>query len=134
MQDRRKVLHGVDVIAGVHVSMKHHRTQVEYELRAKLLRLRQQGAQVLSDPAALLKLCVDSVGTFCMLGRHALLVAGAEALHERREIVHRLKEVLGCPGSPFDLLLDLREGKARRGPGERRYWAVCGISGVHSKK
>ena len=111
MQDRRKVLHGIDVIAGVHVSMKNHRTQVEHELRAKLLRLRQQGAQVLSDPAALLKLCVDSVGTFCMLGRHALLVAGVEALHERRDVVHRLKEVLGLSSSPFDVLLDLREGK-----------------------
>ena len=53
MQDRRKVLFGVDVIAGVHVSLKHYRTQIEYELRSKLIRLRQQGAQVLSDPAAL---------------------------------------------------------------------------------
>jgi len=111
MQDRRKVLHGIDVIAGVHVSMKNHRTQVEHELRAKLLRLRQQGAQVLSDPAALLKLCVESVGTFCTLGRHALLLAGAEALHERRDVVHRLKEAMGLSSSPFDVLLDLREGK-----------------------
>lgn len=111
MQDRRKVLHGIDVIAGVHVSMKHHRTQVEYELRAKLLRLRQQAAHVLSDRAQLLKLCVDSVGTFCMLGRHALLVAGAEALHERRDVVHRLKEVLGLSSSPLDVLLDIREGR-----------------------
>ena len=120
MQDRRKVLYGIDVIADVHVSMKNHRTQVEQELRAKLLRLRQEGAQVLSDPAALLKLCVDSVGTFCTLGRHALLVAGVEALHNRREVVHRLKETLGLPGSPFDILLDFREGKpeAAANPGE----------------
>ena len=110
MQDRRRVLHGIDVIAGVRVSMKNHRTQVEHELRAKLLRLRQQGAQVLSDPHSLLKLCVDSVGTFCTLGRHALLLAGAPMLHDRREVVHRLKEVLGVPSSPLDVLLDIREG------------------------
>ncbi|MSV36083.1 MAG: hypothetical protein EXQ47_10890 [Bryobacterales bacterium] len=111
MQDRRTVLHGIDVIAGVHVSMKNHRTQVEHELRARLLRLRQQGAQVLSDPGALLKLCMDSVGTFCTLGRHALLLSGGMALHDRREVVHRLKEVLGVSSSPLDVLLDLREGK-----------------------
>ena len=111
MQDRRKVLHGIDVIAGVHVSMKYHRAQVEHELRAKLLRLRQHGAQVLSDPPALLRLCVDSVGTFCTLGRHALLLAGAEPLHDRRAVVHRLKEALGLPSSPLDVLLDIREGK-----------------------
>ncbi len=111
LQDRRKVLFGVDVIAGVHVSMKNHRTQVEHELRAKLIRLRQQGAQVLSDPAALLKLCLDSVSTFCTLGRHALLVAGIDPGAGRRAVVHRLREALGAAASPFDILLDIREGK-----------------------
>src|SRR5258708_37455252 len=91
--------------------MKNHRTQVEHELRAKLIRLRQQGAQVLSDAAALLKLCLDSVSTFCTLGRHALLVAGLDAGSSRRDVVHRLRETLGAPTSPFDILLDIREGK-----------------------
>ena len=65
------------MIADVQVDTKYHRVQVEHELRAKLFRLRQQGAQVLSDPQKLLTLCVDSVATFCVLGRHALLAAGA---------------------------------------------------------
>jgi len=124
MQDRRKVLFGVDIIAGVHVSLKHYRTQVEYELRSKLIRLRQQGAQVLSDPAALLKLCLDSVSTFCMLGRHVLLVSGVDVgkgtASNRRDVVHRLREKLGVAVSPFDILLDIREGKpaAHAGPNE----------------
>ena len=50
MKDHRKLLFGVDVIADVKVDPKYHRVQVEHELRAKLFRLRQQGAQVLSDP------------------------------------------------------------------------------------
>lgn len=112
MQDHRKVLHGIDVIAHLHVDTKHYRTQVEHELRAKLFRLRQQGAQVLSDPAALLKLCVDSVSTFSTLGRHALLAGGIDVASGRRDVVHRLREKLGAPASPFDVLLDLREGKA----------------------
>ena len=111
MQDHRNVLHGIDVIAHLHVDTKHYRTQVEHELRAKLFRLRQQGAQVLSDPAALLKLCVDSVSTFCTLGRHALLAGGIEVATGRRDVVHRLREKLGAPQSPFDVLLDLRENK-----------------------
>jgi len=111
MQDHRKVLHGIDVIAHLHVDTKNYRTQVEHELRSKLLRLRQQGAQVLSDPAALLKLCVDSVSTFCTLGRHALLAGGIEVASGRRNVVHRLREKLGVQQSPFDVLLDLREHK-----------------------
>jgi hypothetical protein len=105
----------VDVIAHLHVDTKHYRTQVEHELRAKLFRLRQQGAQVLSDPAALLKLCVDSVATFCTLGRHALAAGGIEVTGGRRDAVNRLREKLGAPStppsSPLDVLLDLREGK-----------------------
>jgi len=111
MQDHRKVLHGIAVVAHLHVDTKNYRIQVEHELRAKLFRLRQQGAQVLSDPAALLKLCVDSVSTFCTLGRHALLVGGIEVASGRRDVVHRLREKLGVQQSPFDVLLDLREHK-----------------------
>src|ERR1017187_5558282 len=68
MKDRRKVLCGVDVIADLKIDGKFYRAQIEHELRAKLFRLRQQGAHVLSDPEKLLKLCLDSVSTFCMLG------------------------------------------------------------------
>ncbi len=115
MQEHRKLLHGVDVIAHLRVDTRHYRTQVEHELRAKLFRLRQQGAQVLSDPAALLNLCVDSVATFCTLGRHALRAGGIEVTGGRREAVARLREKLGAASSPalspLDVLLDLREGK-----------------------
>jgi len=111
IQHHRKVLQGVDVIAHLRVDTKNYRTQVEHELRAKLFRLRQQGAQVLSDPAALLKLCVDSVSTFCTLGRHALAAGGIEVTGGRRDAVHRMQEKVGEPSSPLNLLLDLREGK-----------------------
>ena len=58
LKDHRRVLFGLDVIAHVQVDFRNYRTQIEHELRAKLLRLRQRGAQVLSDPAALLSLCI----------------------------------------------------------------------------
>jgi hypothetical protein len=118
MKDRRKVLFGVDVIADVHVDTKNYRAQVEHELRAKLFRLRQKGAQVLSDPAELLKLCVDSVSNFCMLGRHALVVSGATAKTERRAVMHQLGQILKMDTSPFDILLDIREDKSGVDPGD----------------
>jgi hypothetical protein len=118
MKDRRKVLYGVDVIADVHVDTKNYRVQIEHELRAKLFRLRQKGAQVLSDPAELLKLCVDSVSNFCMLGRHALVVSGATAKTERRAVMHQLGQVLKMDVSPFDILLDIREDKSGVDPGD----------------
>jgi hypothetical protein len=111
MKDRRKVLFGLDVIAEVQVDGIFYRAQIEHELRAKLFRLRQQGARVLSDPAALLKLCLDSVSTFCVLGRHALLAAGRSAKTERRAVVHQLSHALKMDTTPFEILLDVREDK-----------------------
>jgi len=111
MKDRRKVLFGPDLIAEVHVDGKFYRAQVEHELRAKLFRLRQQGARILSDPVALLKLCLDSVSTFCVLGRHALLAAGIDARTERRAVVHQLSHRLKMDTTPLETLLDVREDK-----------------------
>lgn len=114
MQERRKVLYGVDIIADLHVDPKYFRVHLEHELRAKLFRLRQQAAGVLSDDAALLKLCVESVSTFCLLGRHALAAAHIEVPNERRAVVAGLGKVLRADMAPFTALLDLREGKNPR--------------------
>jgi predicted nucleotidyltransferase len=116
MKDRRKVLYGPDVIADVKIDTRFYRAQVEHELRAKLIRLRQQGARVLSEPEKLFKLCLDSVSTFCVLARHALVVAGVDghfqAKTERRAVVKQLGETLKMDVTPFDILLDVREDKS----------------------
>src|SRR5487761_2204637 len=112
MKDRRKMLYGPDVIADVHIDSKYYRAQVEYQLRSKLLRLRQQAAGVLSDPVKLFTLCVDSVSTFCMLARHALLVSGAHAKTERRAVIRQLGATLKMDVRPFEILLDVREDKS----------------------
>lgn len=112
MKERRKVLWGRDVIAGLQVDRRHYRTEVEHQLRSKLLRLRQQSAGVLSDRNALLKLCLDSVSTFCVLGRHALVLSGRAAGWKKREITEHLADAAGVDMAPFHTLLDVREGKA----------------------
>ena len=118
MKDRRKVLYGPDLIADVKIETAFYRAQVEHELRAKLFRLREQGARVLSDPIALLKLCVDSVSTFCVLGRHAMAAAGIEAKTQRRAVVHQISDVLKMDVLPFEILLDIREDKSGIDPGD----------------
>jgi hypothetical protein len=118
MKERRRVLHGLDVIADLKIDMRNYRVQVEHELRSKLLRLRQQGASRLSHPADLLALCTDSVNTFCVLGRHALELAGQKPKSERRAVVRKLAEVLHADMKPFEILLDIREDTAGAGLGD----------------
>jgi hypothetical protein len=100
------------VIADVHIDSKYYRAQVEHELRAKLFRLRQQAAGVLSDPEKLFKLCVDSVSTFCMLARHALILAHGSGKSDRRGVVHQVGETLEMDVKPFHILLDIREDRS----------------------
>lgn len=113
LQERRRVLYGEDVIAGVEIDECFYRAQVEHELRAKLLRLRQKASGVLSDKELLRGVLADSVSTFCVLFRHALRLAGHEAPFEKRAILARAREKFGVDPSPMERLLDLREGKIR---------------------
>jgi predicted nucleotidyltransferase len=108
-----RILFGKDVIAGLVLGDSYYRAQVEHELRAKLLRLRQKTPGVYSQPALLGRLLLDSVSTFCVLFRHALRLGGVDAPLHKREIIALAKEHFGIDVSAFDALLDVREGKMK---------------------
>lgn len=110
---RHEILYGPDVIAPLRVDGRYHRAQVEHELRAKLLRLRQKAGGMLSDKELLRQLLIDSVSTFCVLFRHALLLAGIDAGTGKREAVARAGEAFGFDPMPFTKLLDVREGRLK---------------------
>ncbi len=110
--ERRRVLFGPDVIEGLEIDDKFYRSQIEQELRAKFLRLRQKAGSVLGDKKALLQLMIDSVPNFLVLSRHALLYAGIPTGSPKREIARNLAQA-GIDPAPFDTLLDLREETKR---------------------
>ena len=114
MQEQRSVLFGKDLIAGLVIDSSFYRAQVERELRAKLLRLRQKSAAVLQDGKALAHLMLESVSTFCVLARHALLLAGIPVSWQKREVVKKLREVQ-LDGSALLQLLDVREKRKNIG-------------------
>jgi hypothetical protein len=109
MQERRRVLYGPDLVADITVQDRFYRQQIEHELRANQLRLRLQAAPLLSDSAGLLRLCMDSLSTFLVLGRHALRFSGRPVAPVRREIITELERWAKVPSSPLLQLLDLRE-------------------------
>ena len=79
MREQRRVLYGADVIENLQIDNSTYRTQVEHELRGKQIRLRQKSAELLGTAGALLKLLSHSISTFCVLGRHALLILSGHA-------------------------------------------------------
>jgi hypothetical protein len=114
MQERHRILYGANVIKDLTIERTFYRAQVEMELRAKLLRLRQKAAEVLLDKPVLLRLMIDSVPNFLVLARHALLLSEQPSGWKKREIVRHLPDI-GVDGAPFDILLDLREQSKRAG-------------------
>jgi len=104
-----RVLHGRDLIAELPEDNSFYRAQVEHDLRAKLLRLRQKACGMLSDARYLRRLLLDSVSTFCVLFRHALILSGVDAPSQKREIVQLARQHFGIEAGPFEKLLDVRE-------------------------
>jgi hypothetical protein len=116
MKESHRILYGADVITSLVVDNSFYRAQVEHELRAKLLRLRQKASAILSDPDILRRLLIDSISTFCVLFRHALLLHGIGAPGRKRDIIELAHSRFGIEPGPFQSLLDLREERVK--PGE----------------
>ena len=116
IQRNHQILHGADIIAPLVVEDVFYRAQVEHELRAKLLRLRQKAGGMLSDSHLLTRLLADSVSTFCVLFRHALILHGVEAPAQKREVIGAAAARFEIDPTAFEQLLDVRE--RRRKPGD----------------
>jgi len=113
IKQQHQLLHGKDVISGLAVDRSFYRAQVEHDLRAKLLRLRQKASGLLSDPDLLRRLLLDSISTFAVLFRHALALHGVEAPHRKREVIEAAQRQFGFDAAPFTKLLDIREERLK---------------------
>ena len=116
MQEHRRILYGTDVIAGITVDNSFYRAQVEHELRAKQIRLRQKAAELLRNQDRLMKLLTDSISTFCVLGRHALILSGNPPQWRKKDIVAGLEKATGRPFPAVNEILSIRaSGKKASG-------------------
>ncbi len=114
IKSSRKVLFGEDVFDGLDVPMGLHRIQVEREMRASLVRLRQRYLAATQDSKSLLGLMTAALSTFVTLFRHTLIVLGEEPSQRKRDVMDRLGKLLGLDMAAFHTVLDVREGKRRQ--------------------
>lgn len=108
-----RVLAGRDVISSLELDNSFYRAQVEHELRAKLLRLRQKACGMFLETDLLRRLLLDSVSTFCVLFRHALVLHGEDPPSRKRDVVARAQQRFGFDPAPFEKLLDIREERVK---------------------
>jgi len=114
MKQHHRVVFGMDVLSGLQIPMDLHRVQVEYELREKLLLLRQHVLVASQDKSRLWDLLLHSVPSFSTLFRHALIALGDSSHATRRDAVTALGQRLGFDNSAVMQVLDVREKKIDR--------------------
>lgn len=114
MKRRHRVLFGDDVLVNLVVPMHFHRAQLEYELREKLILLRQSLLLAGGDKKRLWELLLSSFSTFITLFRHVLIALGNPIPDSKRETLQSLAAQVSFDPSAFLQLLDVREHKADR--------------------
>ncbi|HWX54540.1 MAG TPA: nucleotidyltransferase domain-containing protein [Verrucomicrobiae bacterium] len=112
MRQHHRVLFGPDVVASLEVPMQLHRAQLEYELREKLILLRQGLLLAAGDQQRMWDLLLRSVPSFATLFRHALIAQGKPVPAPRHEAVQALAANLGWDASSFEKVRDVREHRA----------------------
>ena len=114
IQQHHRVLFGADVLSGLQIPMDLHRVQVEYELREKLLLLRQHVLVASDNNSRLWDILLHSVPSFSTLFRHALIALGDSSHATRRNAVTALAQRLEFDDSAVLQVLDVREKKIDR--------------------
>jgi predicted nucleotidyltransferase len=114
MKQRYRVLYGEDLLRDLAIPMALHRAQLEYELREKLLLLRQHLLLAAAEEKQLWDVMLHSLTSFTTLFRHVLVEMGETGKKHSREAVAELSQKLSFDDSAFLQLLDIRARRSDR--------------------
>lgn len=110
MSTAHQVLYGEDPFVGLDVPTHNLRHQLEFELRGKLIRLRELYIPASETADRLLALMADSIVSFTTLFRHVVRLLGVSDVEQvKRKVIDQLGRTLGMDVSPFHAVLDVRE-------------------------
>jgi hypothetical protein len=125
MKRHHRILFGDDVLQGLEIPMNLHRVQVEFELREKLILLRQR-TLLAQKEEHLWELLLQSAPSFVTLFRHALIAMGQQAPGDKHEVIQQLSKVVGFNPSAIEQVLAVRAHQATRGKAQ-----VYGLMGEY---
>src|SRR5689334_22968595 len=92
---RRALLAGTDLLGAAAVDADHMRYQCEYELRARLIALRQAFLFHAGDPGKSREILAGAAQGTSALHRHLLSLAGAPMVEEREALARAVAERFG---------------------------------------
>ncbi|MCZ6750650.1 MAG: nucleotidyltransferase domain-containing protein [Acidobacteria bacterium] len=113
IQQSHRILYGEDLVAGIQVDTRHHRRQVEHELRSDVLRLRERYLRLQRHDKEVIRLMVESLPAIATMVRHALILAGVTAPARKRETFQAASSHVSIEAAPFLTVLGICEGSAK---------------------
>ena len=124
IRDAHRVLAGRDPLEGLVTRRADLRTELEHEIRGKVLRLRTEYAAAAADGKALGRLLVHSAGTFFVLFRATLRLTGGAPPARHDALVREACAAAGLDASAFAWVLAALDGT--KGPELAPYDPVAG--------
>jgi hypothetical protein len=112
MREHHRVLHGSDVLADLQIPMRLHRFQVEYELREKLVLLRQAFLLAGNNSKKLWNVIVRAAPSFSVLFRHALIALKETPPADKADVTRSLAKRVGFDLAPVIEVSDFRQREA----------------------
>lgn len=110
--ESHRALYGEDLVKDIKVDLTHLRHQVEFELRSKLLRLRQAYLQLRKPDKDLHQLLVDSLSSFQAVCRGALRLFGREIPADKLAATRELGKQINAPIDSFETIYQLKKDPA----------------------
>ena len=104
MKQSHHVLTGKDVVKDLEVSLTNLRHQVEFELRSKILRLRDSCVKAGNSKSALIKIMVSSFSSVMSVLRAALRLYQSEVPPEKMPALAALEKYVRFDKTPFEAI------------------------------
>ena len=117
IQQSHRVLFGADPVARIPVDPRHLRLEIERELKARLLALREGYILSRGRPKPVARLLTSSLSTFLVLFRAALRLWQDVVPAQKHEALLALAGHIGFDPQAFLTVKDWRERRAKPGDG-----------------
>ncbi|OGS23028.1 MAG: hypothetical protein A2252_12740 [Elusimicrobia bacterium RIFOXYA2_FULL_39_19] len=112
MKSTHKILYGVSPFDALNISTENLRHECEFELKGKLLKLKQGYLLTRGNSAELKKLLIGSVSTFLVLFKSLLRLTGTPIPIKKLDALKLVAEKTGLNPEPFETVYAMKEGRS----------------------
>lgn len=108
------VLYGEDLFSKIEINTKNLRHECEFELRSKLLKLRQAYILTKSNPKKIKELLIETISTFLVLFKSVIQLTGKTPPSRKSDTLAIIKDLVEIDTKPFETIILLKQEKIKQ--------------------